>query len=52
MLENELEVGLAALKVGYESSTQFIREYRRLFGAPPMRDIKALREAGGNRATI
>lgn len=52
MLENELEVGLAALKVGYESSTQFIREYRRLFGVPPMRDIKALREAGGNRATI
>jgi AraC-like DNA-binding protein len=52
MLENEWEVGLVALKVGYESSTQFIREYRRLFGAPPMRDIKALREAGGNRATI
>jgi AraC-like DNA-binding protein len=52
MLENELDVGVSALKVGYESSTQFIREYRRLFGESPMRDIKALREAGGSRATI
>jgi AraC-like DNA-binding protein len=43
MLEESYEVGTAALDVGYESSTQFIREYRRLFGEAPLRNIKALR---------
>jgi AraC-like DNA-binding protein len=28
--------------VGYESPSQFSREYSRLFGLPPMRDIKNL----------
>ncbi|MCE7613268.1 AraC family transcriptional regulator, partial [Vibrio fluvialis] len=32
-------------RVGYESPSQFSREYSRLFGAPPSKDIKALREA-------
>lgn len=31
----------AALEVGYESPAQFSREYRRLFGLPPLQDIKA-----------
>ena len=31
----------AAFEVGYGSATQFNREYRRHFGLPPMRDIKA-----------
>lgn len=52
MLEHALEVGVAALKVGYESPTQFIREYRRLFGAPPMRDVQLLRKAGGSRGAM
>jgi transcriptional regulator GlxA family with amidase domain len=43
MLEESYEVGTAALGVGYESPTQFIREYRRLFGEAPLRNIKALR---------
>ncbi|MFD2262898.1 AraC family transcriptional regulator N-terminal domain-containing protein [Lacibacterium aquatile] len=43
MLSNNLDAATAALRVGYESPTQFNREYRRLFGAPPMRDIKAIR---------
>ncbi len=43
MLSEELDAGNAALRVGYESATQFSREYRRLFGAPPMRDVKTLR---------
>jgi AraC-like DNA-binding protein len=30
--------------VGYESPSQFSREYRRMFGAPPSRDALALRE--------
>jgi AraC-like DNA-binding protein len=32
-----------AYEVGYESVSQFNREYSRFFGQPPMRDIKALR---------
>ena len=35
----------AAFEVGYESANQFNREYSRLFGQPPIRDIKALRTA-------
>jgi AraC-like DNA-binding protein len=46
MLEESCEVGTAALDVGYESSTQFIREYRRLFGEAPLRNIKAFRTTG------
>ncbi|UJR85262.1 AraC family transcriptional regulator [Sandaracinus amylolyticus] len=34
----------ASFRVGYESPSQFSREYRRLFGAPPQRDIAALRD--------
>jgi AraC-like DNA-binding protein len=33
----------AAFEVGYESASQFNREYSRFFGQPPMRDIKARR---------
>jgi AraC-like DNA-binding protein len=34
-----------AYRVGYESPSQFSREYARLFGAPPMRDIASIRES-------
>jgi AraC-like DNA-binding protein len=34
----------AAFEVGYESASQFNREYSRFFGMPPMRDVRALRE--------
>ena len=44
MLLESLDVTTAAFQVGYESATQFSREYSRLFGAPPIRDIKNLRE--------
>ena len=47
MLNEHLDVSSAAFKVGYESPSQFSREYRRLFGVPPKRDIAALR---GNAA--
>lgn len=43
MLIDDLDVTTAALRVGYESSTQFSREYRRHFGEPPARDIARLR---------
>jgi AraC-like DNA-binding protein len=44
MLTGELDAATAAFEVGYESPSQFNREYRRFFGRPPIRDIKALRD--------
>ncbi len=52
ILEDDCEVGLAAMHVGYESSTQFIREYRRQFGAPPLRNVKDIRAIGRNYQLI
>jgi AraC-like DNA-binding protein len=46
MLNNGLDAASAAFEVGYESPTQFNREYSRFFGQPPMRDIRALRSLG------
>lgn len=43
MLADALDAAAAAYRVGYESASQFSREYSRQFGAPPMRDIAALR---------
>ncbi|YAF59706.1 AraC family transcriptional regulator [Pseudomonas sp. E102] len=43
MLNEHLDVASAAYQVGYESPSQFSREYSRLFGASPKRDIAALR---------
>jgi AraC-like DNA-binding protein len=44
MLRDGLDATSAAYEVGYESVSQFNREYSRFFGQPPMRDIKALRD--------
>jgi AraC-like DNA-binding protein len=44
MLTERLDAASAAFQVGYESSSQFSREYSRLFGAPPRRDITNLRQ--------
>jgi AraC-like DNA-binding protein len=43
MLTEELDAASAAFEVGYESPSQFNREYKRFFGQPPMRDVQALR---------
>jgi AraC-like DNA-binding protein len=40
-----LDAGSAAFEVGYESASQFTREYKRLFGQTPMRDSRSLRSA-------
>lgn len=42
MFSEGLEAAEAAFRVGYESPSQFGREYRRLFGAPPRQDIAEL----------
>jgi len=47
MLGDGLDATTAAHRVGYESASQFSREYRRLFGAPPREDITVRRTAGG-----
>ena len=44
MLAEHLDAATAAFQVGYESPSQFSREYNRLFGAPPLRDITNLRQ--------
>lgn len=43
MLNEHQDVSSAAFKVGYESPSQFSREYSRLYGAPPIRDVARLR---------
>ncbi|APA84601.1 AraC family transcriptional regulator [Paraburkholderia sprentiae WSM5005] len=47
MLVQDIDVTTAALRVGYESPSQFSREYRRHFGEPPARDIARLRASPG-----
>lgn len=43
MLTEDQDATTASFQVGYESPSQFSREYSRLFGAPPLRDIAGLR---------
>ncbi|MEI9983349.1 MAG: AraC family transcriptional regulator [Aliidongia sp.] len=45
MVSNAVNVETASFQVGYESSSQFSREYARLFGASPKRDAKAMQSA-------
>jgi AraC-like DNA-binding protein len=47
MLAEHLDAATAGFQVGYESPSQFSREYNRLFGAPPLRDISNLRQVNG-----
>ena len=46
MVNEGIDAASAAFEVGYESASQFSREYSRFFGQPPMRDVKARRFAG------
>jgi len=46
MLMDGLDAASAAFEVGYESASQFNREYSRFFGQPPIRDIRTLRAPG------
>jgi len=46
MMAEGASAGSAGFAVGYDSPSQFSREYRRLFGAPPRQDIERLQAAG------
>jgi AraC-like DNA-binding protein len=45
MLGKDLDAASAGYRVGYSDASHFNREYKRLFGAPPVRDVERLREA-------
>ncbi|MBD2435286.1 AraC family transcriptional regulator [Nostoc sp. FACHB-110] len=45
MLGENLDATSAAYKVGYDDASHFNRDYKRFFGAPPMRDVEQLRQA-------
>jgi AraC-like DNA-binding protein len=47
LVSGGLDVAEVAHAVGYDSASQFSREYRRLFGAPPGRDAQRIRAAEG-----
>jgi len=49
MLAGDVDAATVAFAVGYESASQFNREYSRLFGQPPIRDIRNLRSPGAPR---
>ena len=52
MLGEELDAASAGYRVGYGDASHFTREYKRLFGAPPMRDVERLREAAMESASL
>jgi AraC-like DNA-binding protein len=43
MLSEDLDAASAAYRVGYQDASYFNREYKSLFGIPPMRDVQRLR---------
>ena len=52
MLGEDLDAASAGYRVGYGDASHFTREYKRLFGAPPVRDVERLREAARESAGL
>jgi AraC-like DNA-binding protein len=50
MLGEHLDAASAGYRVGYDDAAHFNREYKSLFGLPPMRDVERLREAASRSA--
>jgi AraC-like DNA-binding protein len=47
MLGKGLNAASAGYRVGYNDAAHFSRDYKKLFGRPPLRDVERLREAAG-----
>ena len=45
MLGEDLDAATAGYRVGYEDAAHFNREYKSLFGVPPIRDVQRLRDS-------
>jgi AraC-like DNA-binding protein len=52
MLGEDLDAASAGYRVGYGDASHFTREYKRLFGAPPARDVERLREAASESVSL
>jgi AraC-like DNA-binding protein len=53
MLNEDFDAAQAGFRVGYDDASHFNREYKRLFGKPPMSDVEGMREmAGANLAAM
>jgi AraC-like DNA-binding protein len=52
MLGEDLDASSAGHRVGYSDASHFTREYKRLFGEPPARDVERLREAATAGASL
>ncbi len=52
LLSEPVQAAEAAFRVGYESPSQFNREYARLFGRPPLSDIRQLRSLAATRTAV
>jgi AraC-like DNA-binding protein len=52
MLGESLDAAGAASRVGYYDASHFNREYKKLFGLPPMRDVERLREVAGQHGGL
>jgi AraC-like DNA-binding protein len=52
MLGEDLDAASAGYRVGYSDASHFTREYKRLFGAPPVRDVERLREGATESSSL
>jgi AraC-like DNA-binding protein len=52
MIAGDVDAATVAFEVGYESASQFNREYSRFFGQPPIRDVKAILSEDGPRIEL
>jgi transcriptional regulator GlxA family with amidase domain len=52
MLSEGLDAASAAFRVGYHAAAYFNREYKNLFGLPPMRDVERIRETAGESFSL
>jgi len=52
MIANDLDAASAGHRVGYEDASHFTREYKRLFGEPPIRDLQRVRAAAAPAADL